>query len=177
MRNCLRGFPVPVFVIVIVIVILAVAPKRARLVVPRVEELEILPVCHLIPIDGKRRDVNSVSFVLVVPAKQIAVAREAKCNGTGGNFDAPVIHRRSNAGEGFVLPYFAIQRQLMQHVGQRFRMHEAVLNGYVEQSAQGKSVAGGMVRIAKRIRELVVQNCSDFPDVVLHRSKRRPVRG
>src|SRR5580704_5115786 len=64
----------------------------------------------------------------------------------------------------------------MQHVGQRFRVHETVLNGHVEQSDQRKSIAGWNAGIAKRIRQLLVQNGSHFSHIVSNGGDRRPVR-
>jgi hypothetical protein len=60
--------PVPVFV-VIAVVIVAVIPECARFVAAGVDEVQILAVRHLVLIDGKRRDVEGVGFILVVPPK------------------------------------------------------------------------------------------------------------
>src|SRR5580704_1785051 len=144
LRNSLTGFPVPGF---IVILIITVVPQLTRFVPTRADELEILLVRHLELIDGKRRDIDAVSFVLVVPAEEAATTRESQCNRTGGNLDTAVSYGPSNNVEGFRFPDLLIQRQLMQHVGQCFRVHEAVLNGHVEQCAERKPVTRGKAGI------------------------------
>src|SRR5271170_2255127 len=100
MRNSLRGFPIPVFAIAIlpVVTVLPFIPERAGFVAARVDEFEILLVRHLIPLDGKRGDVNRVSFILVVPAKRIALARKSECDRACGDLDAAVIRGRSDSG-------------------------------------------------------------------------------
>ena len=65
----------------------------------------------------------------------------------------------------------------MQHVGQCFRVHETVLDGHVEQSAQRKSVATGGVGIGKRVLEFLVQGSSNFADIIPNCGNRWPVEG
>ena len=117
--------------------------------------VQILPVRHFVPIDGKLRDVNGVGLILVVPPKRLAAAFETERDDASRDLDAAVVPKRSDDAERFffpnVGPNFAVERQLVQHVGERFRVHQAVLNGHVEQSGERKSVARREVGIEKRV--------------------------
>src|ERR1700687_1156345 len=86
MRNSTSSLPVPVIVV----------PESASLIAARRHKLEILPVCHLILIDFKRRDCHLVNFILVVPAKVLSISRETECCDAGGHVDHPVCDRRTS---------------------------------------------------------------------------------
>src|SRR5713101_488184 len=86
MRNSVSSFPVPVIVV----------PESPSLVAAGRHELEILPVCYFVAIDLKRRNIDRVSFVLIVPTKVFSAPRETQCHDTGRDADHAVNHWRTS---------------------------------------------------------------------------------
>src|SRR5713226_8376729 len=86
MRNSVSSFPVPVIVV----------PESPCLVAAGRHELEILPVCYFVAIDLKRRNIDRVSFVLIVPTKVFSAPRETQCHDTGRGADHAVNHWRTS---------------------------------------------------------------------------------
>src|SRR5271169_6073948 len=169
MRSPLSGLPVPVIVV----------PESPRLIAARRHELEILPVCHLVLIDLKRRNVDRVSFVLIVPAKILSAPSETERRDTGGDRH----HSLDDWGTWQVcvrltrhLPYFHVERQLMEHVGQGFSMHQPMLNRDGKQSAQRKCVARLRVRVEKCFFKIRVESSADAAHVIADDVQRGPVR-
>src|SRR5271155_2265974 len=72
MRNSLSGLPCPIVVV----------PESARFIATGRHELEILLVCHLVPIDLECRNFHRVSFVFVVPTELFGVAIETHRHAT-----------------------------------------------------------------------------------------------
>ena len=63
----------------------------------------------------------------------------------------------------------------MQHVCQRFRVHQAVFDGDIEQSAERKSVSAGGIGI-QRLRQFLVQGDANFSNILPHCGNRWPLR-
>src|SRR5436305_5516712 len=147
MRNRVLGLPLPILI----------APESSGLIPPAIDEIEILPVRHLVLIDCKRGYVHTVRLELVVPTECLAAASKAKGRLSCGNLD----HRMSDRGSyqrGWIfLRNFPAERQLMQHVCQRLDMHQAMLNGHVEQCVECETVASRPIRIQTSVGQLLVE--------------------
>src|SRR5271165_2314619 len=79
----------------------------------------------------------------------------------GWNLDAAVNYGRVNSGYWISLPIFLIERQLMQHVGQRLRVHQPMFDSYVEKSVQSEAIAHREMRVGNGV-EFIVEGCADF---------------
>src|ERR1700731_5205921 len=64
----------------------------------------------------------------------------------------------------------------MKHVSQGFGVHQAVLDGHVEQGAQRKSIGPWWNRIRQRLLKFFIQNHANFLDVIMYLGKGRPIR-
>src|SRR5208282_3022439 len=67
MRNPLRALPVPGVVV----------PESTRVIAAGGDEVEILPVCHLVAIDLESGNFDGVSFILIVPTKAVSTPLKA----------------------------------------------------------------------------------------------------
>src|SRR5438105_6704696 len=163
MSDVVLGFPLPA----------GFRPKIAILVSATGDELEILPVGDRVPLLRKNRNVYDVGFGFVVPAESIDVgAGEPKSRTAGGNFNHPWRERWSRTIRFTRLPNLLIERQLMQHVGEGFRMHQPMFNGHVEQLAEAESV----VRLRQgRYVESGVERFANAANVIAHGFHRWPV--
>ncbi len=65
----------------------------------------------------------------------------------------------------------------MQHVGQRFDMHQPMLNRYIQQSAQRKTVARLRVGIETYLCEILVESAADTAYVIADGVQGGPVGG
>jgi hypothetical protein len=73
------------------------------------------------------------------------------------------------------LPDFSLERQLMQHVGQRLNMHQPMLNRNVQQGIERKSITlVGFPGFGSRHH--FIQGNPDPTHVLTYAFKRRPVR-
>jgi hypothetical protein len=78
-----------------------------------------------------------VGFEFIIPTEEFGGALEAQDGMTGGNPDDSMTHVCAvGCGWRLVADLF-LERKLMQHVGQRFRVHQAMLNGDVEELSGG----------------------------------------
>src|ERR1700726_1733947 len=111
MRNALARPPGPV----------VIAPKCSNFVTAGSDEFEILTIGYFVLINVERRSLDSVGLKLIVPPKSTTLARKAERNRAGRNLDAALMHRRRVYNGRAGLRNFLCQRQLMQHVCQRFR--------------------------------------------------------
>src|SRR5579863_9991943 len=64
----------------------------------------------------------------------------------------------------------------MQHVGESFSVHQAMLNGDIQQGAEWESVWPRWNRIGKCLSQFFIQNIANFLDVCPHFGNGRPVR-
>src|SRR6267154_1623189 len=96
LSNSLPHFPVPV----------VIAPKCTRFVTARGNEFQVLAIRNFVLIDGKRWDIHSMGFELVVPPELAALAREAECNLTCRNLEAALNGWGSNDLRDFRLRNF-----------------------------------------------------------------------
>src|SRR5438477_5976395 len=113
MRNFIRSFPVPI----------GIAPILASFIATRSHELEIQPVGDHELINCECRDVYCVTLVLVVPAKLLALTRNAKGCFARRDLNHPMQDRRTRRNRCTGLSDFLLEWQLMQHVSERFEMH------------------------------------------------------
>src|SRR5579863_10151612 len=65
----------------------------------------------------------------------------------------------------------------MKHVGQGFDVHQTMLDGDIEKSWQGETVAHESFGIESCPRKLFVESCPDLAHVIAHSGKIRPVGG
>jgi hypothetical protein len=65
----------------------------------------------------------------------------------------------------------------MQHVSQSFEMHQPVLDGYIEQSSQGKAVTSFGITSEISARELFVESRPGSVHITVHMIERRPISG
>ena len=86
----------PVPGVFIVAVVIPVTPERARFVAPALMKSKYCAVRHFVLIDGKRRDVDGVGFILVVPAKRLAAAFKTERDDASRDFDDAMSHRRGD---------------------------------------------------------------------------------
>jgi hypothetical protein len=124
---------------------------------------------------SRTRDLHGVGFELVVPAEPFSAARKTQSYFSRRNLDATVRYGRAYGSSRFGLPDFLIQRQLMEHVGQGFGVHEPVLDGHVEQSIKSEAIGQRSVKVGHGV-EFVVEGRSDCCYVVVDVFDGRPVR-
>ena len=132
---------------------------------PRHHELEIFAVGDFVLIDGEGGHFDGVCFVLVVPAEHVRLtARQTERRVARRNLDHARCNRRTtNSGATRLPSTFWSKRQLVQHVRQRFRMHQAVFDGHIQQLARGMP---GLVMQRRRSQTLIER----LPDL-LHVSR------
>src|SRR5260370_41706958 len=112
MRNPMSGLPVPVIVV----------PESTRLIAASHDELEILPVCHLVLINLKRRNFHRVRFKFIVPTKAFAASSETQRHGASEDGDHSTEHWRTSETRRIDFPHLPVARHLMPHVSQRLRL-------------------------------------------------------
>src|SRR5579859_7449776 len=108
-----------------------------------------------------------MSFVFVVPTEGFGRALKAEDGGAGGNGDDRGSCRRRLFKWRTRIGKLLINRQLVQHVGQGLSVHQAMLNGDVQE------LGGGSTR--ERIGEASVERIADPATVMLHAVERRPI--
>src|SRR4029077_18263536 len=122
-------------------------------------ELEILAVGDFVSVDGKGRHCNGVRFVLVVPAKQGGLtALQTQRRAAFRNLDHAWLNRTHHQLRQARLPYLVAEGQLVQHVRQRFRMHQSVFDSYVKQLVPGLS---GTV-IQRHSSQSIIEGAADL---------------
>ena len=131
MRDRLRVLPIPILI----------APESARFIAASRHEIQKLPVGHFILINLKPRHLHSVSLVLVVPAESFVPAQKAQGYCASRNLDHPRHDSRGCELRQLFLRTLPVERQLMQHVGQRLDMHQAMLNRDIQQGIERDTVA------------------------------------
>ena len=93
----------------------------------------------------------------VVPAERaVLTSRQSQRRRPRGDFD----HARPRAGaawraRGIWLAEFAVDGQLVQHVGQRFGMHQAMFDGHVQQAAMFEAAPDAGLRRSRRANRSV----------------------
>ncbi len=164
--NVLFSFPPPV----------RIAPQGAIFVATGGYELQILAIRHFVAVDGEGRKRHETFFILVVPAKGPVTAGAAQCRHPFGNLDHLGLDGRSCEFRRRCLGNLLLVRQLVEHVGQRFCMHEAVLDGHMEQQ-MGRAVLVGAVLCQSFCRQPGIDRVPHPRHVVLHLVTRRPIGG
>ncbi len=116
-----------------------------------------------VSIDGKLRHFYDVLFVLIVPAESVLiVAGKTQDRSTCRNFH----HARSDwtfrQFRRMRLGDFILVRQLVQHVGQGFRVHQPVFDRHIQQHVRGNFI----VRVRRQVGQAFVDGLPDLPNVV-----------
>jgi len=109
------------------------------------------------------------------PTKTWAAAREAEDGDTSGNSGHPVGDGRAVESRWLAFLKFHSERQVMQHVGERFNVHQPMFNRYVEQSGQRKAVRG-CAGIESYPLKLMVEGTADIAYIIADRVLGGPVR-
>src|SRR5271167_1245740 len=65
----------------------------------------------------------------------------------------------------------------MEHVGEGFDVHQSMLNGDVEEGAEGEAVAPGRVRIEGQVGKILIESVADVVHVIADSVDRGPGRG
>src|SRR5205807_2152984 len=115
-----------------------IGPERARVVAARQEEVQILAIGHFVAVDFKSWDIYSRGFVFVVPAEISITALLSESGCTGGDLDHAGLERWNRQGGWLFLHDLSVERQLMQHVSQGFGMHQAMLDGDIQEGSERK---------------------------------------
>ena len=103
-----------------------VSPKITLSVTSGFNKFQILAVCDLVPVEGERRHIHDVRVKFVVPTEAAGIG--AQRHAARWNLDHP---RRKPIGRRrirLMLADFSIKQQLMQHVRERFHMHQTMLD-------------------------------------------------
>ena len=77
----------------------------------------------------------------IVPAEVARGTRESERRPAGRNFDHRRIYPRSYRLALRGWRNLCFERQLVQHIRQRLRVHQAMFNGYIEQRRCRKPIA------------------------------------
>src|SRR6266403_1954072 len=135
------------------------APQRAIAVSSFKHEAQILLIRHVVCIDGEGGDVHAMFLKFVVPAKSSVLPpphaqRRYSCRDCDFDRNAWLScwRRQNRAAE------FALDRQLVQHVAQRFGVHQAMFDGDIEQAAMFEALQAGVFRSGRPQR--VVQRAA-----------------
>ena len=156
-----------------------VAPKELIFVSTLAHELEKITIRDFIGVDRKGRNVNRMSLKLVVPAKRIARSRNPERRDACWDINHPRKDQPAALGgrQGTIAQRrnLPVGGQLVQHVRQGFRVHEAMLNRHVQDN---------FVRIfpkaRRRLRPLtedLVKLLADTMVIGLDLRETRPVGG
>src|SRR6266851_350916 len=127
LRNVLIASPVPV----------VLAPQGWRLVTPGQNKVQVLAVRYLVLVNSKCWNIHSDGFKFIVPTEFFITPPLTQRGRPGGNINHPWLNRRRR--QVLSRPeYFLLERQLMKHVRQCFRMHQAMLDGHVQKRGKRK---------------------------------------
>src|SRR5579883_2605302 len=114
---------------------------------------------------GEALDAHLMGGVLVVPAEFItAGGLEAKCGAARFDFDEVSADGGRRPGGPLRTGDFALDREAMEHIGERFRVHEAVLDGDFEHGGELGMAFGGM---GERLLDCEIQLVANAADVAL----------
>ena len=124
------------------------APKRTVIVTTGLNKSQKIVVGYVVAVDGELRNGYFVGGEFVVPAKfqNIFLCRLFLCHlifvfirmlnsergASCGNFHEAGLHARRFPRHFFRATNLFFRRQPVQHVSQRFRMHQAMFDGHVE---------------------------------------------
>ena len=143
-----------------------VRPQFAARIAAVVDEREELPVADLVLVDGERRHIDHVLFEFVVPAEFARIRTQAERRFAGRNphgFRRDAARRIRTQRRRALLH---LQRQLMQQIRQRLRVHVAMFDHDVEQFVDAR-----VLRFAK----CGVQFVAHLIAVAIEHLDRRPV--
>jgi len=114
-----RFFPCPIFVV----------PECAMLIAAGLDESQEIGVGNVVALDGKSGNADDTLAALVVPAECFAVRfAEAESGFAFGYFNEVGFEGAAVCTKRHRLYDFAVVRKAMEQVGERFRVHEAVLD-------------------------------------------------
>ena len=165
MLNILFGFPGPALR----------GPKRAVVVPAPLHKAQEVVVRDIMAVDGELGNGNLVCGKFVVPAKFL-FARIANPQGGAArrNFYQAGFRARGFPRHFFRATNLFICRQPVQHVGERFGVHQAMLNGHVEHLHQmGMALFGAR----KGMFDGAIEFFTDARVVARYFLARRPVFG
>ena len=127
MLDVFFGFPGPGFG----------SPERAVVVAAGLDESEEVVVGDVVAFDHESRHVHFMGGAFVVPAKFVAVYMIHAERGTSRrDFNQPGFHLCCLPSHFFGAANLFSGRHAMQHVGERFGMHQTMFDGYMEHGEQ-----------------------------------------
>ncbi|CAM2143960.1 hypothetical protein PT2222_150196 [Paraburkholderia tropica] len=152
-------------------------PEVAAAISAIVHEIEKRVVRDHIAVDLERGHIHLLLAEFVVPAEQAAFERHAQFGAAGRHAHhlrrhrVKVIRERTRGARRLLL----LERQLMEHVGERLHMHQTMLDRDVQQLPR-RVVHGGAGRQIEP-GEARVDTRTGVACVVAHGVETRPVRG
>src|SRR5438876_1190882 len=151
-----------------------IAPERTVLISPGLYKPQKIVIRHVVIVDCEfvHRDFMSAKFV--IPAELIVVnAVPPQRRGSSWNFHEVRLHAMRFPGSSFRSGNLAVARQPVQHVRQRFRLHQPVLNRYFQ---HGDQLRMPFFRPLQRMLDRAIQLFSQTPVVALDFFACRPIR-
>ena len=160
------GLPLPV----------GFGPQRPILISARPHELQVLTVGHHVFVDGERGHVDGVCVSNSLSQPKLPEARTGRAlpvrRGCRSFWRWPPTARASGL-DVLRRRNLAVDRQLMEHVRKRFRVHEPVLNGHVQTTSAKSSGPSWCHRSASPASRV----CRTRLAYAAHFGRRRPVGG
>ena len=116
-----------------------IRPEVAVRIAAFTHEAKVVPVRDVVDIHCEGWDIDAMLLKFIVPTKWPALAsRKAKRGCPCRDFHAAGTNARGRRRRGIRLADSSVQRQLVQHVGQRLGVHQAVLDGHLEKLAMSE---------------------------------------
>src|ERR1700685_2716880 len=152
----------------------SLVPQRAILVSAGSHELQEVAIHHVISVDRKSRNEGFQPVKFVVPTKlRVVSALQPKRRRSRGNIDQVRFRARRFPHRFLRRSNFPICRLLMQHVRQRLRMHQPMLDRNFDHREQQRMP---FRRIGKRSRDRPIQFIAQSLVVRIDLFALRPVR-
>ncbi len=114
-----------------------IAPEAAAFIATFADEPQIVSVGYVVSIDCKCGDFDAMLLEFIVPAERpvFNTASQPKRGRAIGDFHAVQAARRHRGWRSHWLTRFAVHVQLVQHVAERFDMHQSMFDGNFEKAA------------------------------------------
>ena len=156
-------------------------PERAVPVSTSLNKSQELVVGNVMTFNGEFRDVYLMSGKFVVPTKFVSIFSgivqclrilESQRGASCGDFHEARLHARCFPGDVLGARNLFVGREPVEHVGQRLRMHQAMLDGDVEHLHQ---VGMAFLRPLQSALDGTVEFFTDALVVTFHFGSRGPI--